>query len=58
MNNRSFEDLERSLEEILFLPYVVPLNYGLCTLCLLALMSFLIVFLFLVRCFLCILTVY
>jgi hypothetical protein len=59
-NNISFEDLERSLEEILS-SFCIRCTFGLqpmCTLCLLALMSFLMVFLFILGCFLCILSVY
>jgi hypothetical protein len=60
MNNRSFEDLERSLEENLssfyhklYLwssAYVYPLSFSF--------NAFLLVFLFLLKCFLCILPMY
>jgi hypothetical protein len=52
-NNRRFEDLERSLEDIISsFFHFVPLDCGLCPLWQLVIMIFLFTFLFLVKCLL------
>lgn len=60
MNNKSFKDLESTLEEILssFYHMLYFWTTVMCTLCRLVLMTFLLAFIVLIRCFLCILSVY